>query len=78
MPYFYQTYTFPLCDMPPRNIPIDEGGQGIIHLHVKDDSEEPAEKLEKGEQPVEKMEGEGDVDEKAKDKSGSTVSVVLR
>ena len=60
MPYFYQTYTFPLCDMPPRNIPIDEGGQGIIHLHVKDDSEEPAEKMDKDEQPVEKMEGEGD------------------
>ena len=70
MPYFYQTYTFPLCDMSPRNIPIDEGGQGIIHLHVKDDSEEPAEKMDKDEQPVEKMEGEGDVDEKAKDKSG--------
>ena len=47
---------------------------------MKDDSEEPAEKMEKDEQLdekmekdeqlAEKMEGEGDVDEKAKDNSG--------
>ena len=47
---------------------------------VKDDSEEPAEKMEKAEQLdekmekdeqlAEKMEGEGDVDEKAKDNTG--------
>ena len=37
MSYFYQTYTFALCDMPPRIIPIDDEGRGINHLHVMED-----------------------------------------
>ena len=47
MSYFYQTYTFALCDMPPRNIPIDEEGRGIIHLDVMEDKAATTGKVDK-------------------------------